>query len=273
MRSAQSARAEDAIEPGKPADPAILKKIVEVIDMQDGINLMKKYHSEEAWERHRRHYEDGPSPEWRELYHEAGAMLGEDPGSERAQTLADRWLRLGVRALSGDPEAQTYSPTAWVDRDNWPPAMRRRIEEFNLETVMEFVQQAALCSRKRYFTEEAWAKWVGLRKRREQDFSRTWQAQVDLFRDVEAALDADPSSQKAQALVARWMAQLNGDSGGDSEVKAGLMRAWTDRKNWPATLRWQVERRYMLPFARFEKAAEFLDNAAALRPMVVGGKN
>ena len=56
--------AEETFERGKPADPAILKKIIEVVNMQDSIELMKKYYSEEAWERRRRYYENGPGPEW-----------------------------------------------------------------------------------------------------------------------------------------------------------------------------------------------------------------
>lgn len=67
--------AEESLESGQPAHTAILKKIIEVInmqndmqnDMQDGITVMKKYYSEEAWDRHRRYYEEGPSPEWRQL--------------------------------------------------------------------------------------------------------------------------------------------------------------------------------------------------------------
>jgi hypothetical protein len=46
--------------------------------MQDGIAVMKKYYSEEAWERHRRYYEEGPSPEWPQLYCDAEALLGAD---------------------------------------------------------------------------------------------------------------------------------------------------------------------------------------------------
>ena len=92
--------AEDAVQTGKRAEPAILKQIIEVIEMQNDIEAMKKYYStDEAWERHRRFYEEGPSREWRELYRDVAAVLGEDPASEVAQELADRWLELGVRAI------------------------------------------------------------------------------------------------------------------------------------------------------------------------------
>jgi DNA-binding transcriptional MerR regulator len=256
--------AEEALEPGKPANPAILKRIIEVIDMQNDIEVMKKYYStEEAWEKRRRYYEEGPSREWQELYRDVRAALGEDPASEKAQVLADRWLKLAVRAYSGDSEVQTDSMTAWMDREHWPPAMKRRIAEFNLEEVNEFIKQTALSSRKKYFSEEAWAKLVEIRNEAAQDFSVLWQIRVDLFRDIESSLGEDPAAENAQALAARWMAHMDATSGSYPGVKAGLMKAWADRQNWPATLRWLEEGLCMMSYERFEKAADFIDKAVA----------
>ncbi len=99
--------AEESLESGKPPDTASLKKIIEVIDIQDGIAVMKKYYSDEAWERHRRYYEEGPSPEWRQLYRDGEALLGTDPGGEAAQALVPRWFELSRRAFTGDPDVLT----------------------------------------------------------------------------------------------------------------------------------------------------------------------
>lgn len=261
--------AEEALEPGKPVDPAILKKIIEVIDMQNDIEEMRKYYgTAEAWEQRRRYYEEGPSREWQELYRDVRAALGEDPASEKAQTLADRWLKLAVRAYSGDPEVQTDSMTAWTDREHWPPAIKRRIAEFNLEEVNEFIHQAALSSRKKYFSEKAWAKLVAIRNPAAQDYSVMWQARVDLFRDIESALGEDPAGEKGQALAARWAALMDAASGGDLGVKAGLIKAWADRRNWPATLRWLEEGLSMMSDNRFETAAGFIDKAVACSRMI-----
>lgn len=41
--------AEKTIAPGQPANPAILKKLIEVIKMQEDVDAMKQYYSEEAW--------------------------------------------------------------------------------------------------------------------------------------------------------------------------------------------------------------------------------
>src|ERR1700680_776478 len=156
-RALQAIRAaEHAVDSGQPADPAILKRIIEVINVQHDIELMKKYYSEEAWERRRRYYEEGPSAEWRALYRDVHALIGTDPGSDQAQEVADRWLTLGVRSYTGDPDVQTDSMTAWMDREHWPAALKRRIMEFNLEEVTAFIEQAAISSRKRYFSEQAW---------------------------------------------------------------------------------------------------------------------
>jgi DNA-binding transcriptional MerR regulator len=258
--------AEESLGSGKPADTAILKKIIEVLDMkndmQDGIAVMKKYYSEEAWERHRRYYEQGPSPEWRQLYRDTEALLGTDPGGAPAQELVERWFELSRRAYTGDPEVQTDSPTAWMDREHWPPVMKQRMAEFKVEETTAFIKMAALSSRKQYFSEEAWAKLVKLRENVE-DHSRQWQARVDLFADIEKALLRDPAGEVAQALVARWRAQLDEASGGDPEIKTALLHGWTNRRHWPPAVRWQVEALHMMSFERFERAANFLDRAAA----------
>jgi MerR family transcriptional regulator, thiopeptide resistance regulator len=259
--------AEDSLESGQPADTAILKKIIEVIDMQndmqDGIAVMKKYYSEEAWERHRCYYEEGPSPEWRQLYRDTEALLGTDPGNEPAQALVERWFELSRRAYTGDPEVQTDSPTAWMDREHWPPVMKQRLTEFKVEECSAFIKMAALSSRKQYFSEKAWAKLVRLREN-ETDHSRMWQARVDLFADIEKALLRDPAGEIAQALVARWRAQVDEAGGGDPEIKTALLHGWANRRHWPPSVRWQVEALHMMSFERFERAADFLDRAAAL---------
>lgn len=264
--------AEETLEPGKPADPALLKRIIEAIDMQNDVWIMKKYYStEEAWEKRRRFYEEGPSQEWQELYRDVGAALGEDPGGDTAQALADRWLKLSMKAYNGDPEHQIDSMTAWMDREHWPSSMKRRIAEFNLEEVSRFIKETALSSRKKYFSKEAWARFIETRNQSPKDYSALWQARVDLFRDIESSLGEDPAGEKAGALARRWMAHMDALSGGDPEVKAGLMKTWADRPNWTATLRWREEGLCMMSTERFDKAADFLDRAVAARARLRSG--
>jgi DNA-binding transcriptional MerR regulator len=250
--------AEESVAAGKPAD---LKKIIEVIDMQDGIEQMKKFYSDAAWEMRKRFYEEGPAPEWQELYRDIGEVLGEDPGSDKAQAVAERWLALSLRANAGDLSVQTHSGTAWMEREHWPPAMKRTIAEFRLEEVHEFIRQTAVYSRKKYFSAEAWEKLEQVRQRNDEDLSMWWQKLVDLYRDIEAALGEDPAGELAQSLVTRWRERMDHSSGGDAGVKEGILKGWADRRNWATTMKWQAEAIYQMSFERFLRAAEFIDRA------------
>jgi DNA-binding transcriptional MerR regulator len=111
--------AEDSLRNGESVGKDALSTIIKVVEMQDGIEGMKKYYSDEAWERRRRYYEEGPSEEWRALYRDGAALLGTDPASDEAQALLERWFQLSRRAWLGEPEVQTDSPMAWLDRQNW----------------------------------------------------------------------------------------------------------------------------------------------------------
>ncbi len=255
--------AERAIQTDELAGTTALQKIMEVITVQDAIEAMKQYYgTEEEWEKRERYYQEGPGPEWRMLYRDAAALLGEDPASEKVQSLADRWLVLTVRAASGDPTVQQDSQKAWVDREHWPAAMKARIAEFRLEEITELIRQAALCARKKYFSEAAWTMAVNMRKRTGL-MPPSWQAHVDLFRAAEAALGEDPAGELGKRLARKWMALLDADSGGDSSVKAGLVRCWADRRNWSPVVRWMEEGVHMMSGKRFEQVADFLDRAAA----------
>ena len=87
--------AESAMRAGQPADSAVLKKIIEVIEMQNSTDWMSKYQTPEARARiEARQGEWTPelqarvSQQWTELFADVRAALGEDPAGERAQ--ADR---------------------------------------------------------------------------------------------------------------------------------------------------------------------------------------
>jgi uncharacterized damage-inducible protein DinB len=52
-------------------------------------------------------------------------------------------------------------------------------------------------------------------------------------------------------------------SGGDPDVKAALLKGWSLRRHWPASQHWRIERLHEMSYERFEKAADFLDQAVA----------
>jgi DNA-binding transcriptional MerR regulator len=86
-----------AVKPDHPDAPSILKKIIEVMGMEESIASMQRYYSAEAWLKHRPYYEHWPPADWRNLYQEVEAALGEDPAGEKAQALATRWMQLRDR--------------------------------------------------------------------------------------------------------------------------------------------------------------------------------
>jgi len=141
--------AESAIESGKPADVAILSKIIEVIEMQENIEFTKKYYSEEAQSKLAERRKDW-NPEmqaevtqaWTELFRDVEASLHEDPAGEKAQALAARWRKLVEGFTGGDPDVSHGLGKAWADRANWPPTIKEQTAPFANPKVWEFIKSA-----------------------------------------------------------------------------------------------------------------------------------
>jgi DNA-binding transcriptional MerR regulator len=122
--------AEQAIQSGQTADASILRKIIEVIDMQPQENSMRKYYTEQAWTERaqlREQWEHAPAETrekwkqpWRQLFTEIETNIDLDPASDAAQALTKRWLQLAESANGGNEGIRTGSIEAWKDRHNWP---------------------------------------------------------------------------------------------------------------------------------------------------------
>jgi DNA-binding transcriptional MerR regulator len=242
------AAAEKALDSGKTATPAILKRLIEVINMQSDVEAMKKYYSEEAWSKVGPRYEGEFSQEWIDFNRDVEAALDEDPASEKAQELAARWLAL----TSSDPEVWEGAAKAWADRKNWPAAMQQCNAEFHWEKIIPFLQQAITAYRKKYYSEEAWAKVI---ERPEGERTQLWAAWTALQQEVAAVLDEDPAGDKAQELCARWRDLAEKTSGGDPEVKAGHINEWRDHANWPARAQQRISS------FRLEEVVDFIKRA------------
>ncbi len=113
---------------------------------------------------------------------------------------------------------------------------------------------------KKYYSEAAQAK---VEERKElwspelqERVSKEWS---ELFRDVEAALDQDPGSPKAQALVDRWTKLVEGFTGGDPEIASGLNHLYKDGASWPAHVQQQME-----PYSN-KKVWDYISRAMAAR--------
>jgi DNA-binding transcriptional MerR regulator len=120
--------AEKGIQLGQMTDASILRKIIEVIDMQPQENFMRKYYSDQAWLDKERMARETPAEErkkhvqaMRQVFAEIEADLDRDPASEDAQTLTKRWLKQSETAHGGNEAVRAGNIEAWNDFQNWPP--------------------------------------------------------------------------------------------------------------------------------------------------------
>ena len=129
--------AEKVIRSGQTTDASILRKIIEVIDMQPQENSMRKYYTEQAWTEWaqlRDQWDHAPAEareRWRQasqqLFIDIEAALDLDPASEAAQALAKQWLQLVESASGGNDGIRTGGIEAWKDRHNWPQDQQDKI--------------------------------------------------------------------------------------------------------------------------------------------------
>lgn len=190
--------AEQALASGKAAEAAAWKRIIEVIAMQNDVKAMKKYYSEEAWLKRKRHYEEWPSHDLEELFREISAALAEDPAGETAQALKVRWRHVLNDTVTGDPDVQAGALAAWNDRAHWPLAMREKVQELRIEEAVQFLARALAASWKKYIGTEEWRNLPEQRRRPAEPWNQ-WVLQAQM------ALEEEPPGENARALVLRAM--------------------------------------------------------------------
>lgn len=146
------AEAERSLQPGQPMDPALLRRIIEVIEMSDHAEDMKKYYSDEAWtelskrrdamtDKMRDIAMEG-TRKWQALFADITASLDQDPASPDAQALLDRWKALIDEFTGGNQSIKDGLGRAWSDRDNWSPAMKQNAAPFSDPRVWDFIRRA-----------------------------------------------------------------------------------------------------------------------------------
>jgi MerR family transcriptional regulator, thiopeptide resistance regulator len=133
--------AEKVIRSGQTTDSSILRKIIEVIDMQPQENFMRRYYTDQAWLDKERIARQTPVEErkknmlaLRKLFVEIEAEIDLDPASERAQDLTRQWLQLAEFAHGGDEAVRAGNIEAWKDYKNWPQdGQDRLLAAFDLD--------------------------------------------------------------------------------------------------------------------------------------------
>jgi DNA-binding transcriptional MerR regulator len=153
-------------------------------------------------------------------------------------------LELALKAI-----AKAETAMARTGEPDWE-TFKKIIEVINMQNNMEWTKQ--------YYSDEAQEEIL---KRKAtvppeviEQAQREW---PDLIKQVEEAIAAGekPEGAQAQALADRWLTLIQGFTGGNKEIQAGLNKMYADRANWPATF----------PRLFSEEVQEFMWQAIALR--------
>ena len=133
---------------------AALKKIIEVIEMQNDNDWLMRYYNDAARAKleERKNLwspelQERVSKEWTELIAEVNASLDEDPASPKAQALAARWQKLVEGFTGGDPDITAGLKSLYSDRPNWPGQFRQQMAPFESQNAGAFINKA-LAARK-----------------------------------------------------------------------------------------------------------------------------
>lgn len=149
-------QAETDLQSGEQADAAILKKIIEVIHMQNDTEWTKKYYSETAQakiEERKRLWspelQERVSKEWSDLFRDVEAALNEDPASEKAQALGARWSKLVEGFTGGDPEITKGLNKLYQDPVNWPAHVQKQMEPHSNKKVWDYMSRVMAARREK----------------------------------------------------------------------------------------------------------------------------
>jgi MerR family transcriptional regulator, thiopeptide resistance regulator len=124
-------RAEQAMASTDELDWETFKQIIEVINMQNDMEWMKKYYTEEQLaelaERGTPEVLEKGQRDWAALIKDVETAMAEgvDPQSERAQALAKRWSDLIEAFTGGNPGIRESLTKLYADQANWPNTFKK----------------------------------------------------------------------------------------------------------------------------------------------------
>ena len=261
-RAVRALEAAEADVEASPDAAGALQSLIEVMGMQDSIDEMRKYYSDEVWDLWRHHYERWPSPEWRALYRDVNALLdaggAPDPLSDAAQALGERWIALD-KGETTVGAVRTGLRRAWADRAHWPAWLQHRLAEHRVDRATQFINNAL------------WERWESERLTRERAGgtapARVSDARISLYRDCAAAAASDPASDLAQQLVARWKAIVDAECGGDDEAAREQIQMWRSRRRFTPGMQRYIASCYAMDLDSWQRAADFLEAASDRAPV------
>jgi len=145
------ANAERSIQSAGAADSAILKRIIEVFDVGNQTDEMRKYYSDSAWAALSRRRDESVEPirdiamegtrKWQALFKDVTESLEVDPAGPEAEALVKRWNALIEEFTGGNAEIRAGVGRAWQDRDNWSEERQKQSETFTDPRVWEFIRK------------------------------------------------------------------------------------------------------------------------------------
>ena len=125
-------------------------KIIEVINMQNDWEWVKKYYTEEQLQelaqRGTPEVLEKGQQDWALLLKEVNEAVGEgvDPASERAQALGARWAELIERFTGGNPAIAESLRNLYRDQANWPAGAKKPYSD----DAMNFIGKAQAARKK-----------------------------------------------------------------------------------------------------------------------------
>lgn len=143
-------RAEQAMTKSDELAWETFKQIIEVINMQNDMEWMKKYYTEEQLaelaERGTPEVLERGQRDWAALIKDVEAAVadGLDPQSEKAQELAARWSSLIEAFTGGNPAIRESLSKLYADQANWPSTFSKPYSD----EVGAFICQAAAARKK-----------------------------------------------------------------------------------------------------------------------------
>jgi MerR family transcriptional regulator, thiopeptide resistance regulator len=143
-------RAEKSLASSDEPDWETFKQIIEVINMQNDMEWMKKYYTEEQLAelaaRGTPEVLERGQRDWAALIKEVEAAIAEglDPQSEKAQALAARWSSLIEAFTGGNPAILESLTRLYADQANWPSTFNKPYSD----EVGAFIAQAGAACKK-----------------------------------------------------------------------------------------------------------------------------
>ena len=144
-------QAERAMASSEKLDWETFKQIIEVINMQNDMEWMKKYYTEEQLaelaERGTPEVLERGQRDWAALIKDVEAAVadGLDPQSEKAQELAARWSTLIEAFTGGNPAIRESLTRLYADQANWPSTFK---QPYSDEVGAFLAQAGAACKKK-----------------------------------------------------------------------------------------------------------------------------